>query len=151
MHELLLGVAAALSLTATLAQAAGLRFIDVPADPEGPGLTGAVWSPCAAPARLVMLGDVPVPGVMDCPIAGDKLPFVVFSHGRRGSLRGHHDTAETVADAGFIVAAINHPGDNASDVSQTDDLRARPEIIESTSDRVNMEFTTIFSYHIWWL
>jgi hypothetical protein len=30
-------------------------------------------------------------------------------------------------------------------------LRARPEIIESTFDRVNMEFTTAFSYHIWWL
>jgi hypothetical protein len=30
-------------------------------------------------------------------------------------------------------------------------LRARPEIIESTSDRVNIEFTTTFSYHIWWL
>jgi hypothetical protein len=30
-------------------------------------------------------------------------------------------------------------------------LRARPEIIESTFDRVNIEFTTVFSYHIWWL
>jgi hypothetical protein len=30
-------------------------------------------------------------------------------------------------------------------------LRARPEIIESTFDRVNIEFTTTFSYHIWWL
>jgi len=29
-------------------------------------------------------------------------------------------------------------------------LRARPEIIESTFDRVNIEFTTDFSYHIWW-
>src|SRR5437660_8543821 len=29
-------------------------------------------------------------------------------------------------------------------------LRARPEIIESTFDRVNIEFTTVFSYHIWW-
>jgi len=31
------------------------------------------------------------------------------------------------------------------------ELRARPEIIESTFDRVNIEFTTVFSYHIWWL
>src|SRR6516225_1312189 len=29
------------------------------------------------------------------------------------------------------------------------ELRARPQIIESTSDRVNMEFTTVLSYHIW--
>ena len=31
------------------------------------------------------------------------------------------------------------------------ELSARPEINESTSDGVNIEFTTDFSYHIWWL
>jgi predicted dienelactone hydrolase len=129
--------AAALCLTAAAGQAAGLRFIDVPADPEGPALAGAVWSPCATPANEVILGDVAVPRVKDCAIAGDKLPLVVFSHGRLGSFRGHHDTAETLADAGFIVAAINHPGDNASDASQTDDLSVlieRPADIKRLTD-----------------
>jgi hypothetical protein len=46
-------------------------------------------------------------------------------------LRGHHDTAETLADAGFVVAAINHPGDNAFDASRTDDLSV---LIERPSD-----------------
>jgi predicted dienelactone hydrolase len=123
--------AAALCFGATVAQAAGVQFVDVPADAEGPALTGAVWSPCAAPAREVMLGRLIVPGVPDCPIAGDKLPLVVVSHGRRGLFSGHHDTVETLADAGFVVAAINHPGDNATDTSRTDDLSV---LIERPAD-----------------
>jgi predicted dienelactone hydrolase len=132
-----LALAAVLCLTAAAAQSAGLRLIDVPADAEGPALAGAVWSPCTAPAQQAVLGDDAVPGVKDCAIAGDKLPLVVFSHGRLGSFRGHHDTAETLADAGFIVAAINHPGDNASDASQTDDLSVlieRPADIKRLTD-----------------
>src|SRR5437867_3950980 len=117
-----LALATAFCVAAMLTQAAGLRFIDVPADSRGAGSTGAVWSPCAAPAREVALGRLTVPGVEDCPIVGDKLPLVVISHGRRGLFSGHHDTAEALADAGFLVAAINHPGDNASDTSRTDDL-----------------------------
>jgi predicted dienelactone hydrolase len=36
------------------------------------------------------------------PISGDKLPLVVVANGRGGSLVNFHDTAETLADAGFI-------------------------------------------------
>ena len=35
--------------------------------------------------------------------------------------------------------------------SHREDLSARPQIIESTFDRVRYGFTTIFPYHIlWW-
>jgi predicted dienelactone hydrolase len=44
------------------------------------------------------------------------------SHGRTGSFVGHHDTDEVLADAGFIVAAINHPGDTATDPSRSGNL-----------------------------
>jgi predicted dienelactone hydrolase len=81
-----------------------------------------MWSPCSAAPGEIDLGDVTLPGVKDCPIAGDKLPLVVISHGRRGSFLSHHDIAETLADAGFVVAAINHPGDTASDTIRSDDL-----------------------------
>ena len=90
-----------------------------------------VWSPCAATAVDVMVGGVPLPGVKDCPIGGNQLPLIVFSHGRRGNFLGHHDTAETLADAGFIVAALNHPGDNSTDVSRTDELSI---LIERAAD-----------------
>jgi predicted dienelactone hydrolase len=104
------------------AQAAGLQLINVPADSAGESLAGAVWSPCAAPAREVSLNEFLVQGVKDCPVAGDKLPLVVISHGRAGWFGAHHDTAASLADAGFVVVAINHPGDNTFDRSRVDDL-----------------------------
>jgi hypothetical protein len=43
MHAARFVVVIALRLTATLAQAVGFRFIDVPADADGPALKGAMW------------------------------------------------------------------------------------------------------------
>jgi predicted dienelactone hydrolase len=118
--------------SATLAQAAGVRFLDVPADAAGPALTGAAWYPCAAQQQEATI-DSGVTGVgatnlgslvgaQDCPIVGDKLPLIVVSHGRAGWFGGHQHTAAALADAGFVVAVINHPGDNSSDKSRVDDL-----------------------------
>ncbi|MBV9552320.1 MAG: dienelactone hydrolase [Alphaproteobacteria bacterium] len=113
------------------AHAAGLRLIDIPAEDDQPPLHGAMWSPCTQLAGEIDLGNLTVPGVKDCPISGDKLPLVVISHGSGGSFAGHHDTAETLADAGFVVAAINHPGNTATDMSRNLDLS---EIVERPVD-----------------
>ncbi|MCS3930051.1 putative dienelactone hydrolase [Bradyrhizobium elkanii] len=125
-------------LAATLAHAAGLGFIEVPAEAGGPALTGMVWTPCAAPPSEVALdGGVVLPGVKDCPVAGNRLPLIVVSHGRRGSFLGHIDTATALADAGFVVAAINHPGDTARDSSRTDEfsvLVERPADMKRLTD-----------------
>jgi len=101
------------------AHAAGIQLLD--ADPT---LAGAIWYPCAGAPKPVVLGDLAVAqdfgllGVQDCAVPITKLPLVIISHGRGGWFGQHHDTAEALADAGFIVAAINHPGDNAKDTSQ---------------------------------
>jgi predicted dienelactone hydrolase len=115
-------VTTALCFAATLVQAAGIRFIDVAADAGGPAIKGAMWYPCSAPAGEMKVGPFTLPVVKDCPIAGDRLPLVVISHGRGGNFIGHHDTAETLADAGFVVAAIDHPGDTTFDLSRFHDL-----------------------------
>jgi predicted dienelactone hydrolase len=111
-----------LCLTATLARGAGIRTIDMPANADGPALVGAVWYPCALPPGEANLGKITLPGVKECPPPDRKLPLVVISHGRKGNFLGHLDTNEVLADAGFVVAAINHPGDTAADLSRTDDL-----------------------------
>jgi predicted dienelactone hydrolase len=41
---------------------------------------------------------------------------------RGGWFGASHDTEEALADAGFVVAAINHPGDTFSDSSRRDTL-----------------------------
>jgi predicted dienelactone hydrolase len=119
------------------AYAAGLSLIEIPTDGGRP-IAAAVWSPCAAPAGMVPIGDQSLPGVKDCPIAGQGLSLVVVSHGFGGSFSGHHDTAEALANAGFIVVAINHPGDwSRSDPSRKMTLQAltdRPANIKRLID-----------------
>ncbi len=132
-------LAATLCCVATLAQAAGFRFIEVAADASGPALKGAVWYPCAAAPGEVDLGPVTLPAVKNCPVEGEKLPLVVISHGRGGWFAGHHDTAETLADAGFVVAAISHAGDTGRDMSRTGDLsilKQRPSDIKKLIDHM---------------
>src|SRR5260221_14165376 len=96
--------AISLCLTATLAHGTGLRAIDIAADAEGPALKGAMWYPCSQSPGEVNFGKITLPGAKDCPLPDAKLPLIVVSHGRRGNFAGHHDTAEILADAGFIVA-----------------------------------------------
>lgn len=137
MYACKLLAAVILCLTATLAHGAGLRAIDVPADAGGPALTGAVWYPCSQSPGEVEIGKYTLPGVKDCSLPDKKLPLIVVSHGRTGSFAGHHDTDEVLADAGFIVAAISHPGDTGSDLSRTDDLSiyvSRPNDIKRLID-----------------
>lgn len=116
MHMLLLRrlLVALLFLVSNFVHAAGFSLIEVPADRDGPALQGAVWTPCAQPpADGVELGRVRLAAVRDCPIAsGGPRPLIVLSHGYGGSFLGHHDTAQALADAGFVVATITHSGDN---------------------------------------
>jgi predicted dienelactone hydrolase len=75
--------------------------------------------------------------VKDCPLPGDRHPLVVISHGRGGDFLGHHDTAEALADAGFVVVALNHPGDTRSDMAHATDLSvyvSRPTDIKRMID-----------------
>jgi hypothetical protein len=46
----------ALVLVTTLARAAGMKAIEVPADSVGPALRAFVWSPCATPAADIRVG-----------------------------------------------------------------------------------------------
>ena len=122
MRFLKIGFLLALGLTASSTRAAGLTSIQVPATADSPALSAFVWSPCAMPPKEVKLGPMTVAAVRNRPIAGSRLPLVVISHGHGGGSLNHHDIAETLADAGFLVVALNHPGDNFSDLNRSGDI-----------------------------
>lgn len=107
----------ALCLTSNGAHATGFRSIVVPADANGPALSGAIWYPCSQQPVKTDVGRITVHGIKDCPISGRGLPLVVISHGNIGTFLDHHDTAEALGEAGFIVVAINHRGDNTVNFS----------------------------------
>lgn len=113
------------------AETAGLQRLSVSVGGGAAMLEGSVWYPCAMPPEVVAFRDIEMSGVMDCPIDGDALPLIVMSHGARGWFGGHHDTAEALADAGFVVAAITHP-----DRSDRSWRTNRPAAIKSLIDHM---------------
>lgn len=117
----LIGLLAAVIMSAPAA-AAGLKFLTLPADASGPAITVAVWYPSADKPSPVTFGAFTALAAQEGKIDGHGLPLVVLSHGPGGSFVVHHDTAEHLADAGFVVAALNHPGDTALDKSLFYDL-----------------------------
>lgn len=121
-------LASAFCLMATLVHAAGFRFITVPAEAGFPMLRAAVWSPCLEQVGEVKLRTMTLPATADCVVSGEKLPLIVISHGYGGSFVSHHDTAEALADGGFVVVAVNHPLDSGGgDMSRADTLAALTE------------------------
>ncbi|MBR0722680.1 alpha/beta hydrolase family protein [Bradyrhizobium manausense] len=128
MHVLKFALASAICLITTLAQAAGFRLVTVPAEAGLPELRAAVWSPCSEPPSEVGLRTMTLRATQNCPVSGDKLPLIVISHGYGGGFTGHHDTAEVLADGGFVVVALDHPVDaGSSGMSRADTLAVLTE------------------------
>ncbi len=68
----------------------------------------------------------------DGSVEGAKLPLIVLSHGTGGTSFSHLDTALALAQAGYVVAAPLHSGDNYLD----DAIVGRPEWFQSRSKDV---------------
>lgn len=83
--------------------------------PDGEIIEGGVWLP-AGP------GDA------------SARPLVVISHGSGGWYGGHADTAEALSEAGFVVAALTHPGDNFRDQGRGLHLTGRAPQLSSLID-----------------
>ncbi len=65
---------------------------------------------------------------------GKDLPLILISHGAGGYKYSHHDSALALAEAGFVVLALTHPGDNYADQSAAADMFERPRHIINALD-----------------
>lgn len=81
-------------------------------------LTVAIFYPSSDPPDWVWLGLKAGRINSDGPIVGSGLPIVVVSHGTGGSATGHYRTELALAQAGFVVVAPEHAGDNFRDESR---------------------------------
>ena len=87
-------------------------------DMDGHPFAVGIWYPTQAqPRPTTLLGTVLMDVARNAPIAGHDLPLVVISHGNGGGPASHADLALALADAGYIVAAPMHTGDNYADQS----------------------------------
>jgi predicted dienelactone hydrolase len=106
-----------------VAMAAGYQRLEVPGAGSEPAIPIIVWTPCAAGPATSQLGPYVLQAVQNCAVSGESLPLVAISHGHGGSFLGHHDTAVALADAGFVVVSLNHPGDSYGDESSGQSLK----------------------------
>jgi predicted dienelactone hydrolase len=85
---------------------------------DGQPFPVGVWYPTQAhPRPTTLLGPLLMDVAANGPVAGSDLPLVVISHGNGGGLGSHADLALALADAGYVVAAPMHAGDNYADQS----------------------------------
>jgi len=110
------GIAFLLSTGLRTAHPVGFQLVSV-ANSKGPPLSVAIWYPASASTRPMLLGMNVQFVASGAPIIGSRLPLVVISHGTGGGPTSHMDTALALADAGFVVAAPMHTGDNYQDQS----------------------------------
>lgn len=94
----------------------GVRQVVV-ADPGHPPIPVVLIYPTTDKPRLILSGTGAIRLARGGAIAGDRLPVVVMSHGTGGASLSHLDTALALAEAGYLVAAPQHPGDNLADDS----------------------------------
>ncbi|KJE33782.1 hypothetical protein UF64_18955 [Thalassospira sp. HJ] len=101
--------------------AVGFREITIAATEGDRALAGAIWYPTTDTNPVTPVGENPVFfGQMvqpDAKTMNGRHPLVVMSHGFGGNWRNQGWLAVALARAGYVVAAINHPGTTSRDVT----------------------------------
>jgi len=103
---------------AAAASEAGGRQYTVPASSSNPSaIPVLLYYPTQAQPRTINMGPWPVRVAMEAAPDAKVKGLIVISHGMRGGEMVHSSLAEALARAGYLVAALRHPGDNWQDAS----------------------------------
>ena len=105
-----------LATATTPSHPVGVRQVMV-ADPGHPSIPVVLFYPTSDRPRLILASTGAIRLAKGGALTGDRLPVVLMSHGTGGAPFSHMDTAVALAEAGYVVAAPQHPGDNVSDDS----------------------------------
>jgi predicted dienelactone hydrolase len=137
MSSILLCISAVLlsPVLAAAPLAAGFETVKADDGADKP-LEVAVWYPTEAAAQQVDLGPFTLNIARGGAVAGHDLPLIVISHGNGGASLSHHDTAAALAQAGFVVAAVAHTGDNFADQSRAVSMMDRPRHVSRVIDHM---------------
>jgi predicted dienelactone hydrolase len=113
-----LGLIAYLALSATRpAHPVGFQQVTA-ADPGHPPIAVTIFYPTTQTPSLVWLGSSFAHIAPNATITDGRHPMVVVSHGTGGAPTSHLDTDIALVEAGYVVAAPLHNGDNYSDDSE---------------------------------
>lgn len=137
---LIVATFAMLLAASTRAQTVGFQQLTIVDGVQRPLVIG-IWYPSVSAARQRPIGPFVQDVALDGKVAGERLPLVVMSHGTGGWFGEHYDTALALARAGFVVAALNHPGDTYDDQTRAVRLWERPEQLRRLTDYMLSEWS----------
>lgn len=113
-----LGLIAFLALSATRPEhPVGVQQVHA-ADPGHPPIAVTIFYPTTQTPHLHWLVNSFVYFAPNAAVTAGQHPLVVISHGTGAGPTSHLDTAIALADAGYVVAAPLHNGDNFRDDSE---------------------------------
>jgi predicted dienelactone hydrolase len=124
-------VLAAAFASPAFAANAGFMVLKEPRPDGLPPVEVGIWYPTDAKPAFMALGSWGHTVAAGAPVVGEHLPLIVMSHGNGGFFGGHADTAQALAEAGFVVAALTHPGDNYKDQSRATAMADRPAALSA--------------------
>lgn len=124
-----------LCLTSVVEASVGFQTLAIPQD-AGEPLKLSLWYPSDATPAETRVGLFMQTLAAGAAPTGQSLPLVLISHGTGGSRESHADTAFALAEAGFVVAAVEHPGDNYRDQSRAADIEQRPAALGRVIDHL---------------
>jgi predicted dienelactone hydrolase len=122
------------------AASVGFTTLLVP-DGAAPPLEVGVWYPAEAPSRPTAIGLFTQDLARGAPVQGGGLSLVVISHGNGGNFASHAATALALAQAGFVVAAPTHTGDNSRDQSRATDMAGRTRGLLAVIDHMALRWS----------
>lgn len=105
-------------------------------DPDDRPLQIGIWYPSSATPAPLAMGPTTMSVASNASVQGNDLPLVVISHGNGGYFLSHFDTAIALADAGFVVVAVTHTGDNYADQSRSIFIMDRPRHVSRVIDHM---------------
>lgn len=95
----------------------GWRQTTVAGRPGSAPIVVGLYYPTDAPAHDVPMGPFVLHVAIQAPPQARVKGLIVLSHGTGGSELGHSSLAVALAQDGYLVAALRHPGDNWQDRS----------------------------------
>jgi predicted dienelactone hydrolase len=129
------GFAACWQAAAAARDNVGFSIVRADNPPDEPLKVG-IWYPTKAAAAEHDVGLFTQTVAPDAPVDGNGHGLIVISHGNGGTLEEHYDTALALAHAGFVVAAVQHTGDNYQDQSRATHLEDRPRALHAVIDHM---------------
>ncbi|SFB61509.1 Predicted dienelactone hydrolase [Rhizobium sp. NFR07] len=96
----------------------GIKKLEV-ADPvDQASMEAVAFFPSSDRSKVTKIGPYQVAASKSSSIGEGRYPLILLSHGNMGSMWGHHDLASALAQHGYIVISVTHPGDNFQDTSR---------------------------------